>query len=282
MTKFISEVSSNHSKSLDRCFKFIDESADIGCYGVKFQLFLIDQLFSAEVIAKRKDIQARREWELPVSFLPEIKKRCEANKIKFGCTPFYLDAVDILDDYVDFFKIASYEILWLDLIRKCAMNPEKDLILSSGMATMDEVSTAFNTYKNINNKSPSLMHCTSIYPANLDEVNLAAIKTMKDNFGCEVGWSDHSTSKEVITSAVLKWGADTIEFHLDLEGDGAEFSSGHCWLPKDIEDVISFLSKCELTDGSAEKVPHKKEMEERVWRADPTDGLRPFKEMRNK
>ena len=63
------------------------------------------------------------------------------------------------------------------------MNPEKDLILSSGMATMDEVSTAFNTYKNINNKSPSLMHCTSIYPANLDEVNLAAIKAMKDNFG---------------------------------------------------------------------------------------------------
>ena len=77
MVKFISEVSSNHSRDLDRCYEFIERSAEIGCYGVKFQLFKIDKLFTKDVISKRLDIQSRYESELPLSFLPKLKQRCE-------------------------------------------------------------------------------------------------------------------------------------------------------------------------------------------------------------
>jgi len=107
-------------------------------------------------------------------------------------------------------------------------------------------------------------------------VNLAAIKTIRDKIGCKVGWSDHSVSKEVVIASVLKWNAEIIEFHLDIDGFGAEYSSGHCWLPNDIKDVISFLDNCEKSSGSGIKEPCQEEMNERLWRADPSDGLRPF------
>ena len=104
---FISEVSSNHLKNLSRIKKFIKVSKDIGCYGVKFQLFKVDQLFRPEIIKKYPDILRRKKWELPIEFISQISKECKKNKIKFGCTPFYLDAVDLLKKKVDFFKISS-------------------------------------------------------------------------------------------------------------------------------------------------------------------------------
>ena len=123
---FISEVSSNHLKNLSRIKKFIKVSKDIGCYGVKFQLFKVDQLFRPEIIKKYPDILRRKKWELPIEFISQISKECKKNKIKFGCTPFYLDAVDLLKKKVDFFKISSYEILWDDLLKKCAKTKKKN------------------------------------------------------------------------------------------------------------------------------------------------------------
>ena len=113
--EFIAEVSSNHNKDIDRCKKFISIAKTIGCSGIKFQSFRIKELFAPEIIASREDIKSRQTWELPEEFLPELSKFANEMDIKFGCTPFYLDAVDILKPYVDFYKIASYEILWHDL-----------------------------------------------------------------------------------------------------------------------------------------------------------------------
>ena len=93
MSFFIAEVSSNHSKSLERCLDFIDTSAEIGCDSVKFQLFKIDQLFAPEILSRSKKHRDRSDWELPSEFLPVIHQRCVEKKIQFGCTPFYLEAV---------------------------------------------------------------------------------------------------------------------------------------------------------------------------------------------
>ena len=145
---FIAEVSSNHHQSIDRCYQFIDSAAEIGCQAVKFQLFRIDQLFTQDVISSNIDIQNRVQWELPLEFLPLIAERCKKNKILFGCTPFYIDAVGYLSPYVDFFKIASYELLWLNLISASAKTT-KPLILSSGMANIDEIKAAIKVAKKI-------------------------------------------------------------------------------------------------------------------------------------
>ena len=187
-TKFISEVSSNHSQSLERCFEFIDASARVGCDAVKFQLFKVDQLFSPEILSKSEEHRKRKRWELPLSFLPELARRCHNQNIQFSCTPFYLDAVQELEPYVDFYKIASYELLWDDLIIACA-RVGKPLILSTGMATMSEIKHAVQVARNAGCKDLTILHCVSKYPAPIDQCNLSAIKTLRENFQCSVGWS---------------------------------------------------------------------------------------------
>jgi sialic acid synthase SpsE len=134
---FISEVSSNHSRNLERCYAFINKSAEIGCGAVKFQLFKIKELFSPEILRQSAEHRSREAWELPVEFLPKLSERCKQANIQFCCTPFYLDAVAELLPYVDFYKIASYELMWDALLEKCAKTG-KPMVVSTGMATMAE------------------------------------------------------------------------------------------------------------------------------------------------
>jgi sialic acid synthase SpsE len=276
---FISEVSSNHSQDISRALEFIDQSASAGCDAVKFQLFKVEELFSKEVFTSKPETANRKEWELPLEFLPKLAKRCQLRGIQFSCTPFYIDAVKELEDYVDFYKIASYELLWDDLISACAKTG-KPLILSTGMATMNEVQNAVNVAFKNGCTDLTLLHCTSAYPTPYEEANLAAIETLRTSFDCKVGWSDHTVNPGVIHRAVNHWGAEVIEFHMDLEGAGEEFESGHCWLPGQIAPIIEQLHHGIAADGSGIKEPAASEMSDRMWRTDPLDGLRPMKLIR--
>ena len=276
---FIAEVSSNHSRDLERSLEFIDVASKVGCDSVKFQLFKIDQLFSPEILRQSEKISNRRQWELPLEFLPILAKRCKEKNIQFGCTPFYLDAVKELQPYVDFYKIASYELLWDDLLIACA-HSRKPIIISTGMANLDEIKHAVKVLRD-HNCEPIVLHCTSAYPTPYNEANLNAIETIRNSFGCEVGWSDHTVNPGVIHRAVHKWSAKVIEFHLDLDGKGDEFESGHCWLPEQIGAVIEQIRNAQDADGNGIKEPVPSEMPDRIWRTDPSDGLRPFKSIRN-
>jgi len=277
---FISEVSSNHSQSIDRALEFIDQSAAIGCDAVKFQLFKTDMLFSKEVFESNPETIKRKQWELPIEFLPVLSQRCMEKGIQFSCTPFYIDAVDELEGYVDFYKVASYELLWDDLIVAC-VKTGKRLILSTGMATMDEIQHAVNVANQNGCVDLTLLHCTSAYPTPYKEANLAAIETLRNTFGCKVGWSDHTVDAGVINRAINRWGAEVVEFHMDLEGAGEEFGSGHCWLPGQIAPVIEQVRHGIAADVDGVKEPVASEVSDRMWRADPSDGLRPLKSIRS-
>jgi N-acetylneuraminate synthase len=279
MSYFIAEVSSNHSKDLDRAIEFVDIAAEIGCDAVKFQLFKIDKLFSPEILNKSASHRNRVNWELPLDFLPHLAERCNKLGIDFGCTPFYIEAVNELEPYVDFYKIASYELLWDDLHAACAKTG-KPIIISTGMATMDEISHAVNILKTNGCTNPSVLHCSSAYPTPYKEANLAAIETIRNATNCNVGWSDHTVNQGVIQRAVNRWDASVIEFHLDIEGQGEEFNSGHCWLPCQIKNVIAAVKCGSNADGDGIKTPNASEMPDRDWRTDPADGLRPFKHIR--
>jgi N-acetylneuraminate synthase len=282
---FIAEVSSNHHGDLDRCKQFIDCAADIGCDSVKFQLFRIEELFSPEAREAKPELNDRKAWELPVDFLPALSQYSHARGLKFSCTPFYLKAVEELDPYVDFFKIASYELLWDELLIRCAMTG-KPVVLSTGMATIPEINHAVDTLVAAGCRDITLLHCISGYPTPIDQCNLAAIETLRQATGCKIGWSDHSVSADVVHRAIHRWGANTIEFHLDLDGAGDEFKTGHCWLPEPMAKLIASITDVSLTrdwtaaDGHGEKRPSQIEAVERTWRADPSDGLRPLKETR--
>ncbi len=271
----VAEVSSNHHRDLARCLKFIDSAASVGCTAVKFQLFQVAQLFAPEILARNEVLRRRAEWELPVAFLPTLAERCRAAGIQFSCTPFYLDAVDELLPFVDFYKIASYELLWADLLVACARTG-KPVILSTGMATLPEIEQAVATLRAAGCADLTLLHCISGYPTPTVECNLAAIETLRNACGCPVGWSDHSVSPGVLYRAIHRWGASMIEFHLDLDGTGDEFRTGHCWLPGQIQPVVEYLRTGFLADGDGRKEPAPSELPDRAWRADPSDGLRPL------
>jgi len=276
---FISEVSSNHDQDIKRAKEFIRVSKDIGCDAVKFQLFKIEQLFAPEILKKSKEHQNRKAWELPVEFLPELSSYTHELGMQFTCTPFYLDAVKELEPFVDFYKIASYELLWDELIISCA-NTGKDLVLSTGMATLDEIEHAVTVFKKHSSANLVLLHAISGYPTPINEANTRAIETLRNSFNCDIGLSDHSASAAVVLRAVHKWRASMVEFHLDLDGKGEEYSSGHCWLPNAIKDTITLIKDGFVSDGSGIKQAALSEEPDRLWRADPADGLRPFKEIR--
>lgn len=278
MAFFIAEVSSNHSRDLGRSLEFIDTAAKIGCDAVKFQLFRVDQLFVANALPP-EEVKRRKNWELPEEFVPKLARRCRELGIEFSCTPFYLDAVSVLEPHVAFFKIASYELLWDELLAACARTG-KPVMLSTGMATMDEIKHAVEVLQRNGCKAPTLLHAVSAYPAPYAEANLAAIETLRQVTSCEIGWSDHSVEPAVIHRAIHRWGAKAIEFHLDLDGKGEEFEAGHCWLPDQIAAVIRDVKKGFEADGNGIKEPVPSELPDRMWRADPSDGLRPLKKMR--
>jgi N-acetylneuraminate synthase len=276
---FIAEASSNHDRDLNRALGFVDTAADAGCDAVKFQLFRIERMFAPEILQQSAKHRARKEWELPLSHLEPIAERCAERKIAFSCTPFYLDAVRELAPYVSFYKIASYELLVTPLLEACAATG-KPIVLSTGMATLAEIATAATTLRSAGACDITLLHCVSAYPTPIGEANLSAIATIRDATGCKVGWSDHTRKPSVIERAVHRWEAAAVEFHLDLDGLGAEFASGHCWLPHEIAPVIARIRESLAADGRGFKGPQASELSDRDWRADPGDGMRPLRHVR--
>jgi N-acetylneuraminate synthase len=202
-----------------------------------------------------------------------------ARGIQFSCTPFYLEAVEELRPFVAFYKVASYELLVTDLLKACARTG-KPVVLSTGMATMEEIERAALTLKDAGASDITLLHCVSAYPTPAAEANLSAIASIREATGCAVGWSDHTRRPAVIERAVHHWGARAVEFHLDLDGEGAEYAAGHCWLPEEIAPVIARIRESLVADGTGFKGPQPSELSDREWRADPSDGMRPLRSVR--
>jgi N-acetylneuraminate synthase len=286
MTRFIAEISSNHNGDKSRCLALIAAAAACGCWGVKFQLFRIEQLFAPEVLQASARHRDRRRWELPLHFLPDLADAARRQGLAFGCTPFDLDAVARLESHVDFLKIASYELPWLDLVARCA-STGLPLMMSSGMADEAEIVQALETAVTSGCRDLTVFHCVSNYPVDPTHCHLAALGSLRkhlpgDGVTTALGWSDHSVNPGVISRAIHHWGAEVIEFHFDLEGRGDEFTGGHCWLPEDIAPVIrgEVFAGPPDCDGSSDLTATDSEQEERLWRADPLDGLRPLRSMR--
>lgn len=275
----IAEISSNHNRDLDRAKKMISLASRYGFDAVKFQVFKIDKLFAEEILSKSKQHSDRRQWELPLEFIPHLAEYSRTKGVKFGCTPFYIEAVDFLNPYVDFFKVSSYEILWHDLIRACS-DTGKPFFFSTGMASFSEVRDVINVIAHSKTSQIFVMKCTSQYPSELENVNLASIKQLKklkeiSRKEINIGLSDHSRSIGVVLRAIHKYKVAAVELHIDLDEKGVEFSTGHCWLPGELALLKQLIDEGILSDGRNKVGAVKEEFEEREWRADPNDGLRP-------
>ena len=278
-TRLFAEASSNHGQDLNRSLSLIRAAETAGFDGVKFQLFCVNELFAPEILAYSLKHQERKSWELPSHFIPELSTQAHGRGLEFSCTPFSLSAVEELVPHVDFLKVASYELLWDNLLRECAMTG-LPLVVSTGMADLAEVNHAVEVVRSAGCEDLTLLHCVSAYPTPAEEANLSAIATLREHTGLPVGWSDHTNDPAVIHRAVHRWGASFVELHLDVDGQGAEFGPGHCWLPETAGPLIRDLRAGIEADGHGRKEPAPSEEPDRVWRADPSDGLRPLLEER--
>ena len=248
MTFFIAEICSNHLNNIQRSKKLIDEEKRIGCDAVKFQLFKSDKLFAPEILKKSKSHRKIKSLELSQKLIPILSRYARRKGLLFGCTPFDLEAVDDLKKHVDFYKIGSYELLRLDILRCVSNYPTK----------LDKVNLQ-----------------------SIETLN-SLLKKQFPNKKIKVGWSDHTKDESVILKSIYKYDVDIIEFHLDLDGKGPEYEGGHCWLPSEIISAIRHGKYNKKIDGNGKIHYQSSEFGERKWRSDPKDGLRPMISERKK
>jgi sialic acid synthase SpsE len=290
MTRFIAEIGSNHNAHRERCEALVDAAAWAGCGAVKLQVFRVEDLFAPQALEAHPELQRRRAWEFPLELLGPVRERCRRRGVELGVTPFALWAVEDLADHVDFFKIASYELLWPALIRACAATG-RPLVLSTGMATLEEVAGALAVARAGGAESQlRLLHCVSGYPTPPEQANLAAIGTLREHFEVPVGWSDHTCSAQVVRRAITRWRASDVELHIDLDGHGHE-AGEHNWSPKRLRGLVASVAGADpgadakttgdsAIDGDGVKRPMPVEAPDVPWRADPEDGLRPQRSLR--
>jgi sialic acid synthase SpsE len=284
VTRFIAEIGSNHNRDLDRALELLGAAARAGAGAAKLQVFRVEDLFAPEVLAEREELRARRAWELPLELLEPIAARARKLDLELGATPFGLWAIEALQPHVAFFKVASYELLWHELIAALAATG-KPLVISTGMATLAEIDAAVAAARDVGCRDLRLLHCVSGYPTPPEQCNLAAIGTLRERYGCPVGWSDHSARADVVRRAVRRWGASDVELHVDLDGEGSE-AGEHNWTPTALRELVHGLAidgpaqagadGSESADGDGVKRPMAVEAPDVGWRTDPSDGLRPL------
>jgi N,N'-diacetyllegionaminate synthase len=213
----IAEIGSNHLNDIKHTLKLVDELARNGADGIKFQLFTADGLYSKHTPIfpgeKGRPYTIAKEVELPRKWLKKLKTAVEEKNADFICSPFSLDDVDALEKIgVKVYKIASSEINDVILMKHIAMT-KKPILLSVGMANLADIELAIETIHKFGPCEVILLQCTALYPTPPNEINLNAMKTLKDIFGCEVGLSDHSLGIHIPLAAVAL-GARVVEKHV--------------------------------------------------------------------
>lgn len=219
-TYIIAEIGANHNRNLDIAKELIKKAAEAGVDAVKFQTYKAETLYSKKAPKFSKDpmkpFDLIKSIELPPEWQHELFIYATKKKVHFLSSPFDNEAVDLLDNLgVPAFKIASPEIVDLDLIRYTAKK-KKPMLVSTGMANLGEIEDAVNTIRSVGNNKIVLLHCSTLYPTPVEVVNLNAIKTLKNAFKLPVGFSDHTMGLHITIAAVAK-GANVVEKHFSLD-----------------------------------------------------------------
>lgn len=265
----IAEAGVNHNGSLEIAKKLVRTAKDCGVDYVKFQTFKSEKLVSknTEKASYQKEnthsnesqLSMLKSLELTDKEFYKLKEYCDSLEIKFLSTPFDMDSIDFLDELgMEVFKIPSGEINNLPYLEKIA-SKKKTIILSTGMSTLDEVSTAINILNKKGCSKISLLHCTTEYPAPLEDVNLNAMLTMKHEFNLPVGYSDHTQGIEVSLAAVAL-GACIIEKHFTLDKTMPGPDHKASLEPNELKELVQSIRKVEKTLGDGIKSPSPSEL----------------------
>ena len=259
----IAEAGVNHNGDINIAKRLIDEAKKCGADIVKFQTFNPQKLASRYATMaeyQRENLGVEESQEAMLSKLTlqpeeyvELAEYCHKVGIKFLSTPFEIESIHFLDSIQDIWKIPSGEITNYPYLVEIARTG-KAVILSTGMSTLKEVQDAIDVLQDNGAGKITLLHCTTNYPAPMKDVNLNAMLTLKQECGCEVGYSDHTMGIEVPIAAVAM-GATLIEKHFTLDR-GMEGPDHKASLePDELRAMVMAIRNVENAMGDGKKEP---------------------------
>jgi N,N'-diacetyllegionaminate synthase len=265
----IAEAGDNHNGNYELALRLVDKAVDAGADCVKFQTFITEEVISKN--AEKADYQKLstvedesqyemvKKLELTFNEFRDIQAYCKKKGILFLSTAFDLPSVDFLQEInIPFWKVPSGEITNLPYLIKIAQT-QKDVILSTGMATINEIHNAVNVLKENGAGKISLLHCNTEYPTPMKDVNLNAMRTLYNTFKLDIGYSDHTLGIEIPIAAVAL-GAKIIEKHftLDRKMEGPDHKAS--LEPKELKEMVKSIRNIEDALGNGIKEPSQSEM----------------------
>ena len=266
----IAEAGVNHNGSLDLALQMVDVAVRAGADAVKFQTFKSTKEISkhAEKAEYQKTTTGTAESFLDMAIKLELDEAahrrllayCRERGIMFLSSPFEKDSIDFLNALgLGMMKVSSGQVTNLPFLRHIG-GLKKQIILSTGMATLEEVKTAIEVLvaAGTARDAISVLHCTTAYPTPFEDVNLRAMLTMRDAFGLPVGYSDHTLGIEVPIAAVAM-GARIIEKHFTLDRgmEGPDHSAS--LEPDELAAMVTAIRHIELAMGDGVKRPARSE-----------------------
>lgn len=224
----IAEIGINHNGDIELAKRMVHEAHIAGADIVKFQTFIPEQEVSKYTPLTnyqqkntsdegfQNQMEMIKKYELSASQFREIQKYCEQEQITFLSTASEMTSIELLNSMnLPFWKIPSNEITDYPYLKRIGQF-HKPVIMSTGISTLEEIRAALDVLEENGAGKITLLHCTSEYPAPYEEVNLHAMQTLKEEFRCDVGYSDHTQGIEVALAAVAL-GASVIEKHFTLD-----------------------------------------------------------------
>jgi sialic acid synthase SpsE len=234
---FIADIAANHDGSLDRAYRLIELAKESGADAAKFQNFQADKIVSKvgfQNLGSQSSHQAKwkksvyevyKDASVSFEWTEKLKRKCDEVGIEYFTSPYDFESVDLVDPYVNVYKIGSGDITWLEIIEYIAKK-NKPVILATGASTMQDVIRAVNTLEAIT-ENIVLMQCNTNYTGDLNNfnyINLNVLTTYKNRFpNVVLGLSDHTTGHATILGAIAL-GARVFEKHFtdDNEREGPD------------------------------------------------------------
>ncbi len=263
-TIIIAEAGVNHNGCIKKAKDLVKSAADTGADYVKFQTFITENLVTE--FAEKADYQKQnlknedshfqmlKKLELPLNFYDELISIANEEGIKFLTTSFDIESSNFVNSLdLDYFKIPSGEITNIPYLKHIA-SFNKKVILSTGMSNLGEIEIAISTLldNGIDRKKITLLHCTSSYPAPIEDINLLAINTLKNSFKLNVGYSDHSLGLSIPIAAVAL-GASIIEKHFTLDTNLPGPDHKASLEPQKFKKMVRAIRKVEIGLGNGLK-----------------------------
>jgi len=266
-TYIVAEAGSNHNGSFEQALWLIDAAADAGADAVKFQHFKAAKLYPRSA-GKSKYLKLSRpiydiiqDMETPDEWVPRLAAHCRARALAFLSTPFDEASADLLEPYVPAFKVASYEMTHVPLLRHLARKG-KPLIISTGAATLDEVLHTVEVARQEGNNQLIVLQCTASYPAPLETVNARALVALREATGAPTGLSDHSRDPIVAPVVAVALGACLIEKHFTLSNRLPGPDHAFAVEPHELKALVECVRAAEraLGHGRKEALPVEDEL----------------------